>query len=1572
MKQSYFTSPGFTFRLQPFGTSSALFLLFFLLNFTFGFGQGVTISSEEPNPTQNNPIGISIEFDERINGFEESDINVSEGFLSNFHIEWPDFEYTDVSKRLKDFEITINLNPFSGSTDFSPSSNSVIAIDIDESGFIYALTLDEGVFQYNPNGNLTSNNPLISADKFTEPRDLAIDDTGNIFIADSGADQVLKFDNDGGNMQVINSGLSSPSGLAVGPNQRIYVADTENNRVAIFNNNGTVAGEIDNGTGPEGLINPIRLAVDNIFNVYVTDAGNNRIQIYDSNGNHTGSLAGNSGNLNNPGSLVVDDYGFLYVADFVGVDLNTFLNFENIDESQILELVTNLENLRIQVFRVDDLSENPKTLKDAINIPIDLALKPCGYLAVNNGDATIEFEPNLPPRTYIEFIFDLKTYEILPTKFTAALEINAECIPAEVSINGEVGVDANCNSISASDEFSIIWDQTKPEVQTCYQEDQTVEMGDEIPNYGEEGLVVFEDNCEGNIEIEQTPAPGTEITQQTTTVRITATDKAGNVSDVCSFDLVVEEDDLFIDCPSDQIADFQGDCEFELPDYTGDANFTSGANVTQFPEAGTFITENTEITLTAALDGETKECTFTVETTNQRVDLAINCPGDQTETADANDVFEIPDYTDLANVENSCGAINVTQSPIEGTEVVENTTITLSVVDERGTSIDCTFEVILNFQDDLFIDCPVTQTADFEGDCEYELPDYTGDANFTSGANVTQSPEAGTFITENTEITLTAALDGETEECTFTVETTNQRPDLTISCSGDQTETADENDVFEIPDYTDLANVENSCGAINVTQSPIEGTEVDENTTVTLSVSDDRGVSVDCSFEVILNFQDDLFIDCPSDQIADFQGDCEFELPDYTGDANFTSGATVTQFPEAGTFITENTEITLTAALDGETKECTFTVETTNQRVDLAITCPGDQTETADANDVFEIPDYTDLANVENSCGAINVTQSPIEGTEVVENTTITLSVVDERGTSIDCTFEVILNFQDDLFIDCPVTQTADFEGNCEFELPDYNGDANFTSGATVTQSPEAGTFITENTEITLTVALDGETEECTFIIQATNQRADLAISCPNDQLESFDPDTGFEVPNYENMAGISDNCGEVSFRQEPAAGEIIYNNTTVNLFVEDEGGLEASCSFELELTEADVLNISCLLDKNVNPDDNCSFWLPDYTSNAEVNFPGADITQTPPVGTILTESTQIKLTASLNGETDECYFMVNLVDDQDPVANCVSGYVVNLDNNGTASITPEDLDNNSTDNCGIVSMALSQVDFTTADIGNVPVTLTVRDDAGNIDSCETTVEVRGEASGEFECRENIEVFLDGNGQANLNIQELYTGDASGLNLEASRLNFTCEDLGAAFIQLDYSGDETGSCTINVDVRDELPPEINTNLVELTLDSEGFAYLEESDISAEDNCSEELIYRFGKSVFTCKDVGMNSVNLEVEDINGNRSDKNIQVRISGEGCDLPEPGENEYLFLYPNPNNGIFTIATPEGMFIEQVRVFDSRGRYIMQQDYNANARFYRMTIQGVEESVYTLQIFTNEGVIVKRAIIKR
>ncbi|UBZ07093.1 tandem-95 repeat protein [Salegentibacter mishustinae] len=585
----------------------------------------------------------------------------------------------------------------------------------------------------------------------------------------------------------------------------------------------------------------------------------------------------------------------------------------------------------------------------------------------------------------------------------------------------------------------------------------------------------------------------------------------------------------------------------------------------------------------------------------------------------------------------------------------------------------------------------------------------------------------------------------------------------------------------------------------------------------------------------------------------------------------------------------------------------------------------------------------------------------------------------DEKNFSNEVTVTITVNARNPApqFEDCPtLIQRNVSTGECEalvmFDVPTASDDSGELTVNLISELGSGDLFpVGTTTVIYEATGENGETITCSFEVMVIDNISPN-ISCPGDQIENFDPETGFEVPNYESWATFSDNCGEVSFRQEPEAGVIIYEDTTVQLFAEDANEQVASCSFELQLTEANVLNIFCQIDQNVSPDEDCRFTLPDYTDTAEVSLPGATVTQSPPEGTVINQNTQVKLTATLNGGTDECFFMVNLVDNENPVANCVSGYVVNLDESGNATLAPEMLDNNSTDNCGIVSMALSQINFTRADIGEVPITLTVRDDAGNMDTCETTVEVVDEASGEFECRENVVVNLNENGEAMLSLQELYTGNASGLTLEASRLNFSCSDLGMVQIQLDYSGAQTGSCTINVEVRDEIPPFINTDIVELTLDNEGFTYLEEDDVLAENNCGQQFIYRFSKSVFNCEDVGLNTVNVEVEDANGNIAEKNIEVRVNGEACEIPDNEDLEFLFIYPNPNNGTFTIATPEGMQVEQVRVFDSRGRFILQKEYKDIARFYRMTIEGVESSVYTLQIFTNEGVVVKRVIISQ
>jgi hypothetical protein len=70
----------------------------------------------------------------------------------------------------------------------------------------------------------------------------------------------------------------------------------------------------------------------------------------------------------------------------------------------------------------------------------------------------------------------------------------------------------------------------------------------------------------------------------------------------------------------------------------------------------------------------------------------------------------------------------------------------------------------------------------------------------------------------------------------------------------------------------------------------------------------------------------------------------------------------------------------------------------------------------------------------------------------------------------------------------------------------------------------------------------------------------------------------------------------------------------------------------------------------------------------------------------------------------------------EDPIAPAVlvKNVTVQLDENGSASITTADIDNGSSDNCGIASLALDQTSFDCSHVGDNTVTLTVTDIHGN------------------------------------------------------------------------------------------------------------------------------------------------------------------------------------------------------------------------------------------------------------------
>ena len=156
--------------------------------------------------------------------------------------------------------------------------------------------------------------------QLSEPRGVAVDAKGNLYVADSKNSRIAIFDGNGAFMRAVGSGggegqLKEPSGVAVGPDGTIYVADTWNHRVARFGPNGEWLGEWrdpDKGFfGPRG----VALSGDSLF---VTDTGNKRVVRFDREGKVAGAWggAGNGpGQFVEPVGLAADAGGRIYVAD---------------------------------------------------------------------------------------------------------------------------------------------------------------------------------------------------------------------------------------------------------------------------------------------------------------------------------------------------------------------------------------------------------------------------------------------------------------------------------------------------------------------------------------------------------------------------------------------------------------------------------------------------------------------------------------------------------------------------------------------------------------------------------------------------------------------------------------------------------------------------------------------------------------------------------------------------------------------------------------------------------------------------------------------------------------------------------------------------------------------------------------------------------------------------------------------------------------------------------------------------------------------------------------------------------
>jgi hypothetical protein len=235
------------------------------------------------------------------------------------------------------------------------------------------------------------------------------------------------------------------------------------------------------------------------------------------------------------------------------------------------------------------------------------------------------------------------------------------------------------------------------------------------------------------------------------------------------------------------------------------------------------------------------------------------------------------------------------------------------------------------------------------------------------------------------------------------------------------------------------------------------------------------------------------------------------------------------------------------------------------------------------------------------------------------------------------------------------------------------------------------------------------------------------------------------------------------------------------------------------------------------------------------------------------------------------------------PEALC-EDVTVQLDASGNGALSAAQVDGGSGDPCNVSSLSLSQTSFDCGDVGSQIVTLTATDVNGNSSTCTSTVTVEDNIAPEALC-EDATVQLDAFGNGALSTAQVDGGSGdpcSVSSLSLSQTSFDCSDVGIQSVTLtvtDNSGNSS-TCTANVTVEDNLAPQALCEDVTVQLDAFGNGALSTAQVDggSGDPCSVSSL-SLSQTSFDCEDVGSQSIELTVTDLNGNSSTCTANVTV---------------------------------------------------------------------------------------------